>query len=91
VAEADQVALIGKSHNALAIMGHVSDPDDTDSDVENYVKSLVKHGRIDFESKKGSGRSVVSGTKQISGNVTHEIREIRGKKTLTRFRFACLL
>jgi len=89
VAGAAQVALIGRSHNALAIMGHVSDPDDTDKDVENYVASLVKHGRIDFKPKKTSGHSLVSGSGAVSGNTTHEIREIRGQKTLVRIRFAC--
>ena len=88
VAEATQVALVGRSRNALAIVGHVSDPEDTDNDVANYVKSLVKHGRIDFE-PKSSGRSLVAAAKELAGKVTHEIREIRGKRTLVRIRFSC--
>jgi hypothetical protein len=89
VAEAAQVALIGRSHSSMAIMGHVSNPVDTDNDVENYVQSLVKHGRIDFEPKKSGGRSLVAKVGEIAGEVTHEIREIRGQKTLVRIRYSC--
>jgi len=87
VAEAAQVALVGRSHNALAIMGHVSDPDDTDNDVKSFVRSLVKHGKIDFAPKKGKGAIAAAGA--IAKGATHIIQEAQGKKQLIRIRFAC--
>jgi len=89
VASAAQVALVGRSHNALCVMGHVSNPITTDKDVINYVDSLVKHGRISFESAKTAGRSMVASLKDLPSGITHQVRDVRGQKTLLRVRFAC--
>ncbi len=94
VAMAAQTALVGQTHNSLAIMGHVSNADVTIRDVESYVESLIKNGRINFESSASeSPKSAVAGTaktrSRLSPNVTHEVCEIRGEKMLSRIRFAC--
>jgi len=93
IATAPQVALVGQSHQALSIMGHVSNAEATVKDVETYVSTLVKNGRIDFEPeppKRRSARSAVGGEgAQRPTGVTHEVREARGKKELVRVRFAC--
>ncbi len=89
IASAAQVALIGRSHSALSIVGHVSNPANTDKDVVNYVKSLIEHGRINFEPTKKSARSMVASTDGSPRGVTHEVQDIRGQKTLARIRYIC--
>jgi hypothetical protein len=89
IASAAQVALIGRSHSALSIVGHVSNPSNTDRDVVNYVKSLVEHGRINFEPTKKSSRSMVASTQASPRGITHEVQEVRGQKTLARIRYVC--
>jgi hypothetical protein len=94
VAAAPQVALVGQSHNALSIMGNVPAADETIRDVETYVATLVKHARIDFEPEKPSGRrrgrsAVAAEGRKSPQGVTHQVREVRGKKVLERIRFAC--
>jgi hypothetical protein len=97
VAAAPQVALLGAANDAPAIVGHVSNAEATVKDVETYVDSLVKHGRVAFEPKKQkphrrAARAVASPTAAGGpGPVTHEVHEIRGQKTLVRVRFACRL
>jgi hypothetical protein len=83
------VALIGRSHSALSIVGHVSNPANTDKDVINYVKSLIEHGKISFEPAKKSSRSMVASVQSSPRGITHEVQEIRGQKTLTRIRYVC--
>ena len=94
VAGAAQVALLGHTHNAISIMGHVSNGEATVRDVEAMVESLVKHDRITFAPKaaaaKASKKSLAASIPTASPNgVTHEVVEIRGQKTLVRTRFAC--
>lgn len=92
VAMAAQTAFVGKTHEALTIMGHVSSPQNTDMDVEAFVKSLVANGQILLEARNRPGRrSLVAeaGEDGLPPDVTHEIREIRGKKVLTRVRYSC--
>ncbi len=96
VAMATQAALVGQSHEAMTIMGHVSNADVTISDVQSYVESLVKFGRISFTNassnrSRGGRRSASSKASRniLPPDVTHEISEVRGQKILRRIRFSC--
>lgn len=94
VAGAAQIALVGRSHRALAVMGHISNATATIDDVEAYVASLVAHGRIKFELKsakttRGARSMMATRAAELPPDVTHEVREIKGQKTLVRVRFAC--
>jgi hypothetical protein len=95
VAQATQVALIGQAHEAFSIVGHVSNADVTVNDVELYVESLVKNDRIKFEpttpstGRRAARGAVARSSDDLPPGVTHEVREIRGQKTLVRVRFAC--
>ncbi|MEZ6091841.1 MAG: hypothetical protein R3C05_28320 [Pirellulaceae bacterium] len=94
IAVAPQVSLVGRSHQALSIMGEVTTAQDTARDVETFAESLLTHGRIDFttqaaQTRRGT-RSAFAGRNATSqSGITHEVREIRGQKTLLRLRFAC--
>lgn len=87
IATAAQVAVIGQSHQALSVLGAVSDPDRTDRDVRAFVASLVQHARIKFDDSKKKG-AVKKKTSTAAGT-THEIKEVKGQKMLVRIRFAC--
>jgi hypothetical protein len=96
VAAAPQVAVLGTTHNALAILGHLSNGEVTVEDVEGYVKSLVHHARVDFNPEKparrrprGRGMVAAAAAPPPPKDVTHEVQKIRGQKTLVRVRFAC--
>lgn len=87
VAEAPQVALLGRTNRAMSVLGQVATADGTVKDVEAYVKSLLKHGAIDLDPKP-KARGMVAAAKAPNG-ITHEIREVRGQRMLMRLRFAC--
>ncbi len=75
---------VGDSGNRAAVFGLMPIPSDTDNEVLDYVKTLVDNGRIDY------GRptyALVAPT--ASTDITHEVQDIDGQKTLVRVRFQC--
>jgi len=92
VAMAPTTVLIGAMEGAAAIMGAVPSVGNATLEVEDFVESLLEHDNILFESPTRN-RSLVAGlsttAKVLPPEITHVIKTVRGKKMLTRVRFAC--
>lgn len=92
VAMAHEVIRVGQSGKMAAVVGALPQPDRTVDEVEHFVLSLVKMGRIEHvgrapKAKKGI---VASRAKLREPRMaTHEIRTVGGKKVLQRIRFVC--
>jgi hypothetical protein len=92
VAMASEVVRVGGSGKMAAVMGALPQPDRTVDEVEHFVLTLVKMGRIAHigprpKAKKGM---VASRAKLREPRMaTHEIRTVGGKKVLQRIRFIC--
>jgi hypothetical protein len=77
---------VGSSGGMAAVMGAMPQPADTDKEVIEFVKTLLKHGRIDLAKKK---TGAVAGVAGESTSATHAIKHVGGKKVLKRVRFLC--
>jgi hypothetical protein len=97
VALAPETTLVGASGGRAAVLGAVPEPTTTADEVETFVRSLVKQGAIEFESKpkkarpkRGVAAAAAAAPDRVSPNpVTHAVRTVGGQKTLVRLRFAC--
>ncbi len=85
VAEAHAPIMVGASGAKAAVIGTPPHPADAESEVQAFVKTLLKHGRIDFGKQK---RGAVAGNRERV-HTTHEIKSVAGKKVLRRVRFLC--
>jgi hypothetical protein len=85
VALAPESILVGSSGGFAAALGALPDPTATTDEVLSYVDTLVKHDRIAFDAK---GATSVRTAKAVE-YTTHKITAVKGKKMLTRIRFAC--
>jgi hypothetical protein len=86
VAIAHEPVVVGESGGRAAVMGLVPNVEDTDSEVQSFVRSLLKHNRIEM-GKKAKKKSLVASVDE--GQATHAIKTVRNKKVLERIRFQC--
>ena len=87
VAVAHEPVNVGGSGGRAAVIGVMPQPDDTDMETIEFVKTLVEHGRIDLDKKKKGAVARAPDGKQST--TTHAIKSVGGKKVLTRIRFLC--
>ena len=85
VALAPESILVGSSGGFAAALGALPDPTATTDEVLSYVDTLVKHDRIAFDARLVRRMR----TAKAAGYITHKIKAVKGKKMLTRIRFAC--
>lgn len=91
VAAATEPVMVGSSGGVAAVLGALPNTEDTESEVQSFVKSLLDHGRIAFQKPKTSAvalTSLAAKKKQVE-YATHVITTERGKKVLKRIRFRC--
>src|SRR5262249_15016443 len=86
VASAREPAMGGGSGGRAAVMGMMPNVEDTDSEVQSFVKSLLEHDRIDLGKKKKKKSLVAS---EHNARPTHAIKKVGNKKVLERIRFQC--
>jgi hypothetical protein len=77
--------LVGNSGGYAAVLGALPDAQATVDEVLSYVDTLVKHKRIAFDGKAAMSMRAAKTAEYI----THEIKAVKGKKILSRVRFAC--
>jgi hypothetical protein len=87
VAIAHEPVMIGGSGGQAAVMGIMPHGADTEAEVQSFVKSLLKHDRIDL-GKKTKKKGLVASLDGES-HATHAIKTVGGKKVLRRIRFRC--
>ena len=85
VAVGHEPIMVGGSGGRAAVVGALPNPADTDSEVQAFVKSLLEHDRIQFNTAK---RRAAVGVAPF-GKATHLIQSVAGKKVLRRIRFQC--
>src|SRR4029077_15731233 len=72
---------VGDSGGRAAVVGAMPQPDDTDKEVTEFVKSLLEHDRIDLDKKKkGAVASAAGATDGKRSATTHAIKTVGGKK-----------
>jgi len=83
--------IVGNSGGRAAVMGTMPHALDTDSEVQEFVKTLVAHDRIDWGGRKSATRkrSALAALSAEDNHTTHAIEDANGKKTLVRLRFLC--
>lgn len=92
VAIAHESVLVGGSGRRASVMGVMPHAEDTEAEVQSFVKSLMAHGRIDLGTRRGARKKgIVASTKSsgANGHTTHAIKTVGGKKVLQRIRFRC--
>lgn len=87
IAMASESVLVGASGGRAAALGGLPDASATSDEVLSYVESLVKHGRIAFDVKAAAAKAVRAPI--YTTYTTHTVRAVKGKKILSRVRFAC--
>jgi hypothetical protein len=81
---------VGASGGRAAVVGAMPQPDDTNKEVIEFVKTLLEHDRIDLDKKKkGAVARAADATDGKRSTTTHAIKSVGGKKVLTRVRFLC--
>jgi len=89
---AQEPVMVGASGGRAAVMGVMPHAPDTDSEVQEFVKTLLAHDRIDWGgTKKRSSRKrgIVAAPSGRDTQATHTIESVGGKKVLSRVRFLC--
>jgi hypothetical protein len=91
---AHEPVLVGASGSRAAIMGAIPQAQNTESEVTDFVKSLLDHNRIDLSLRRSTTtRSAVAVVDAPSTSVaegfTHRVKEANGKKVLVRTCFRC--
>ncbi len=91
VAQAPETVLLGAMHGRAAVLGSMPQAATTQDDVESFVRSLVKHGAIQFGAPRATRGIVAAAAAPVAmpSTVTHMIKEVNGQKVLIRVRFAC--
>ncbi len=84
VCEAHESVMVGQSGGRAAVMGLMPHVENTDFEVQEYVKTLLEHDRVDWGKKKGV---VADGPATVT--TTHAIEQSGSKKVLRRVRFLC--
>ena len=87
VAVTQEPVIVGSSGQRAAVLGAVPHTSDTDTEVQEFVKSLLEHHRIELgKPKKGA---VAASSEARPNHTTHAIRTVGGTKVLKRVRFQC--
>jgi hypothetical protein len=86
VAVAAESMLVGRSAASAAVLGPLPQAAVTQDEVKGFVQMLLDNGLIDLGKKKVSA---LAAARASAGKPTHAVRKVRGKKVLTRVRFAC--
>jgi hypothetical protein len=95
VCKAHDPVMVGTSGTRAAIVGPLPNAAGTDSEVLDFVKTLVENGQVDTGAPSRSARrGVVArpgvGTTRPPGeHVTHKVKASGAKKELVRVRFQC--
>ena len=84
---AHEPVMIGGSGGRAAVMGAMPHAADTDSEVLEFVKSLMEHGRVDLGKKKQAATRMVATGR--TGTATHAIKSVGGRSVLSRVCFQC--
>ena len=79
--------LVGNSGARAAVMGMMPNSTDTDSEVREFVQTLLNHNRIDMGKKTGAAARTAAPAR--ASRATHAIHNIEGKKVLVRVCFQC--
>lgn len=85
VALAPETVLVGSSGGHAAALGALPNAAATTDEVLSYVDTLVKHQRIAFDGKASTAKKGIKPLEYI----THNIKAVKGKRILSRVRFAC--
>src|SRR5262245_8785665 len=75
--------MVGGSGGRAAVMGMMPHTEDTDSEIQSFVQSLLEHDRIDLGKKKKKKSLVAS---ENDARPTHAIKKVGNKKVLERIR-----
>ena len=78
---AAESVLVGSSGGSAAALGSLPDASGTANEVLSYVESLVELGRIALDEKAETGK--------LPLYKTHRVQRVKGRKILSRLRFAC--
>jgi hypothetical protein len=89
VAVAHEPVLVGGSGGRASVMGVLPHAEDTEAEVQSFVKSLVEHDRIDLGKPKSKRKKGIVASAKSNGHTTHAIKTEGGKKVLRRIRFRC--
>jgi hypothetical protein len=92
VAMAHEVIRVGQSGKMAAVMGSLPQPDRTIDEVEHFVETLLKMGRIDYGGRAPKTKMALASSRSKPREpslTTHEIKTVGGKKVLQRVRFIC--
>ena len=93
VAYAPEPVVVGGVENVAAVFNILPDPSTTEDEVHAFVETLLSNDDIAFGSKKPAAKASMekgSGRKKtLPKYPTHIIAEKRGKRILTRVRYAC--
>ena len=87
VAYASERILVGNSGARPAVLGMLPERNRTEDEVNQYVQTLLNHGRIAMNGKKAKG--AMPAKAKAPSIPTHVIRTKGGKKVLERIRFVC--
>lgn len=82
---------VGGSGGQAAVMGMMPQAEDTEKEVLEFVKALLEHDRIDLDKKKTSAiaMAMANADDGKKNAATHAVKNVGGKKVLTRIRFEC--
>mgnify|MGYP001283952724 CR=1 FL=1 len=78
--------IVGSSGRRAAVLGAMPDPTNTEREAQAFVRSLLRHGQVQFEETRRG--AVARRTSPVSGT-THRVATVRGKKVLERVCFRC--
>ena len=87
MAVTQEPVIVGASGHRAAVLGAVPHTSDTDTEVQEFVKSLLEHRRIELGKPKKSAVAAASDTHPT--HTTHAIKTVGGTKVLRRVRFQC--
>lgn len=86
IAHAAESVLLGLEANRTAVLGALPEANVTMDEVAVFVKTLIEHDCVDFGQKAKARGAVARGGGPLP---THEVRSVRGKKSLVRKRYSC--
>lgn len=94
VGMAVEPVMVGESGGRAAVMGMMPVASDTESEVQEFVKTLLAHERIDWGGRKAKSArrrstAFAATTAEDDNHTTHAIVTTNGKKMLVRTRFLC--
>ena len=92
VAYAPEPIVVGGVQESAAIFNVLPDPSTTEDEVHAFVETLLANDRIAFKSKTRTARAFIeraTAQTNVAKYSTHIVELKKGKKVLTRVRYAC--